>query len=223
MASTNEIKKELFAFVDGMDEATLVSEAEKDDLKALCDALCPLTPTPRPIDAQDKAEGVWLTRFASFGAKHSDSQPLQHETDLKLQSFGNLPSAPARVLKLHQEIEQSSKAYNNVVFVSNMAGDTQAVILMEGQYEGDSENPQRYSVAFQRVSLVANDGKTDDELRTAFGLDAHAELAKSFRPPRLHSDIVYVDEDLRINYGSLGGFYVLQRLPTPGFSVPLNH
>lgn len=222
MTTVNEIKSDVFSFVDEMDELTLVSEAEKDRLRGLCDQLCPLTPTPRPIENQEVAEGVWLTRFASFGAKHSDSQPLQHETNLKLQSFGNLPSAPARVLRLHQEIEQSSKAYNNVVFVSNSAGDTEAVILMEGIYSGSDDNPQRYSVAFQRVSLRALDGKSDAELRQAFELEPDAVLSKEFRPPRLHSDIVYVDEDIRINYGSLGGFYVLTKLSSPGFSVPLN-
>ncbi len=222
MATAEELKAQILSFLDGTDESQLVSEAEKDQLRNWCDALCEHTPTPQPINEQSAAEGVWLTRFASFGAKHSDSQPLQHDTDLKLQSFGNLPSAPARVKRLHQEIEQSSKAYNNVVFIENAAGDTDAVILMEGVYSGDDENLQRYSVGFQRVSLQGLNGESDDALRQAFGIDGEGELSKEFRPPKLHSDIVYVDDDLRINYGSLGGFYVLQKLSEPGFSVPLN-
>ena len=222
MTTREQLKAEILAYVDGLDETVLPSEAERDELRALCDQLCPLTPTPRPIEAQDKPEGVWRTRFASFGAKHSDGQPLQHETNLKLQSFGNLPSAPARVTRMHQEIEQDSKAYNNVVYVTNAAGDTDAVILMEGRYSGDPDNPQRYSVAFQKVSLNPLNGQSEAELRAAFDIDDDAVLSKEFRPPSLHSDIVYVDEDLRINYGGLGGFYVLSRIDEPGYSVPLN-
>ncbi|MEO0575565.1 MAG: PAP/fibrillin family protein [Pseudomonadota bacterium] len=223
MSSIDHIKQRIMAFVDDMVETTLVSETRKDELRALCDAICPLTPTPRPIDSQGASEGVWLTRFASFGAKHSDNKPLQHDTNLMLQSFGNLPNVPARVTKLHQEIEVASKAYNNVVFVTNPKGDCDAVIVMEGKYSGDDEHPQRYYVAFEQVSLKALGGQTDDALRAAFGIDPETPLSKEFRPPKLHSDIVYVDEDLRINYGSLSGFYVLERLKTPGFSVPLNH
>ncbi|MFK8052910.1 MAG: PAP/fibrillin family protein [Woeseiaceae bacterium] len=222
MQTAADIKKKILSFVDGMDETVLVSEDEKNHLRALCDELCPMTPTPRPIEQQEVPEGVWLTRFASFGAKHSDNQPPQHDTNLMLQSFGNLPKVPARVTKLHQEIEQASKAYNNVVYVQNPAGDTKAVIVLEGVYSGDEENPQRYSVAFHRVGLRALDGQSDDELRAGFGINADTPLSKEFRPPKLHSDIVYVDDDIRINYGSLGGFYLLQRINTPGFSVPLN-
>ena len=222
MSNAAELKQQILTYVDGLDEMTLPSVAEKDELRALCDELCPLTPTPRPIEQQEVPEGVWRTRFASFGAKHSDGQPLQHETNLKLQSFGNLPSVPARVTHMHQEIEQESKAYNNVVYVTNSAGDTRAVIVMEGRYSGDDDNPQRYSVEFHRVSLRTVDGEPADDLREAFGIDADAPLAVEFRPPKLHSDIVYVDEDIRINYGSLGGFYVLQRVQEPGFSVALN-
>ncbi|MEM8983350.1 MAG: PAP/fibrillin family protein [Pseudomonadota bacterium] len=222
MPTREELKHQILEFTRGLDESVLPSEAERDELRALCDQLCPHTPTPRPIDQQEVSQGVWLTRFASFGVKHTEGQPLQHDTNLKLQSFGKLPSAPARVHKLHQEIEVSSKAYNNVVFVSNAAGDTDAVIVMEGVYSGDDENPQRYAVAFQKVSLQSSNGLSDDDLRAAFGIEGDEPLSKEFRPPKLHSDIVYVDEDLRINYGGLGGFYVLQRTTEPGFSVPLN-
>ncbi|MEM1261301.1 MAG: PAP/fibrillin family protein [Pseudomonadota bacterium] len=223
MSTKEELKNQILKFVAGLDEQVLPTEAERDELRALCDQLCPHTPTPRPIDNQEVAEGVWVTRFASFGVKHSEGQPLQHDTNLTFQSFGKLPSAPVRVHKLHQEIEQSSKAYNNVVFVSNAAGDTDAIIVMEGVYSGDDENPQRYSVAFQKVSLKSANGLSDDAMRAAFGIEGDAPLSKEFRPPKLHSDIVYVDDDLRINYGGLGGFYVLQRTTEPGFSVPLNH
>ena len=63
---------------------------------------------------------------------------------------------------------------------------------MHGRYGPDQGNPKRYMVEFYRVA---------------------------FRPIPFHSDIVYLDDDLRINYGKLGGFYVLERLNEPGHSV----
>ena len=222
MSERADLKAKIFAFVDQLDETIVASEEEKGQLRSLCDELCQYTPCPEPFNNQHVSEGVWLTRFASFGAKHSDSQPIQHDTNLMLLSFGNLPNVPVRVTSMHQEIEESSAAYNNVVFIQNPAGDTKAVVVMDGVYSGDEDNLQRYSVAFTGVRLESNDGSDEAELRQAFGIDTDVPLQKEFRPPKLHSDIVYVDEDLRINYGGLGGFYVLQRLSSKGFSVPLN-
>lgn len=223
MSEQADLKRKIFAFVDQLDETVVASEEDKDQLRGLCDELCQYTPCPEPINNQHVSEGVWLTRFASFGAKHSDSQPLQHDTSLMLLSFGNLPKVPVRVTSMHQEIEESSAAYNNIVFIQNPSGDAKAVVVMDGVYTGDEENLQRYSVAFTGVRLESADDSSDEAaLRQAFGIDADVPLKKEFRPPKLHSDIVYVDDDMRINYGGLGGFYVLQRLTSKGFSVPLN-
>lgn len=223
MSDRTDLKRRIFAFVDQMDETTLISEDEKDELRAMCDELSQHTPCPEPINNQQVSEGVWLTRFASFGAKHSDEQPLQHDTNLQFLSFGNLPKAAVSVTHMHQEIEAASAAYNNIVFVQNSDGDANAVIVMEGEYSGDDDNPQRYSVAFTSVRMESADSSSDEAaLRQAFDIEADAPLMKEFRPPKLHSDIVYVDDDMRINYGGLGGFYVLQRLTSKGFSVPLN-
>ena len=223
MRSKQAIKSDILEFVDTMDESVLVNEAEKDRLKGLCDELLPHTAEPDPIDNPAAAEGVWLTRFASFGAKHSDNQPIRHTSNLLLQSFGNLPKVDVNVVKLHQEIERTTQAYNNVVYVRNPADTATGIVLMKGQYSRDEDNnTQRYAVAFTGVGFYPGDGQSEAQLREEFGIDTDAELEKSFRPPKLHSDIVFVDEDMRINYGALGGFYVLQRLQQPAYSVALN-
>ncbi len=222
MSKRAELKQQVLDLVDGFDETVLCTEAQKDQLKALCDELCPLTPEPRPIDNQQAAQGVWLTRFASFGVKHSDNQPMQHMTNLRRTSFGNLSGGDVYVTRLLQEIEQTTQAYNNVLEVRNPAGDATAIILMEGKYSRDEDDPQRYAVDFSRVSITSSDGCDEAQLRDKFDIADDAPLAVDFRPPRLHSDIVYVDDDLRINYGKLGGFYVLTRTSEKGYSVALN-
>ena len=56
-------------------------------------------------------------------------------------------------------------------------------------------------------------------MRSALGFTSGESLREELKPPRLHSDIVYLDRDTRINLGSLGGFYVLRRLDEPSVSV----
>ncbi len=221
MSDATEIKQRIFGFLDPMDESALISEEEKDQLKSWCDDLCQHTAVPEPINDLPAAAGVWRSRFASFGAKHSDNQPMMHLTNLKLQSFGNLPSTPARVTDLLQEIDVENRAYNNVVHVSNEAGDASAVVVMFGRYEGADDNPQRYGVAFYRVALFCTDGRDDADFRAAFGIDPEVPLDVEFRPPALYSDIVYLDDDTRINYGKLGGFYVLSRDTRAAYSLHL--
>ena len=220
MSEPSNSKQKIFEFLDTMDESVLVSEAEKDQLKAWCDSLSEHTPVPDPANQQQAAAGVWRSRFASFGAKHSDSMPLKHTSNLAIQSFGNLPKVTVKVEALLQEIHVESKAYNNVVHLTNEAGDATAVLVMFGRYDCDEENPQRYGVSFYRVALFCGDDRDDAAFRAAFGIDGDTQLDKEFKPPALYSDIVYLDEDSRINYGKLGGFYVLTRDPTAPYSIP---
>ena len=214
-----QLKHRMLAFLAAQDPAVLISEPDKHTLKAMIDELVPLTPVPEPIKHPEKAAGVWNSLFASFGAKHSDEKPIRHTSNLAFQSFGKLPMATIHVTNIHQEITVEDQAYNNVIFVANEPRTASAAVVMKGRYAEDHDNPQRYSVAFSNVSLQGTDGQTDEALREQFGLAADTALSVDFKPPTLHSDIVYLDDDLRINFGSIGGFYVLQRLDRAGFSI----
>ena len=211
------IKKRLLEFVDAMDPSVAVSEPTEQRLKSLCDDLAEHTPVTAPMDNQQLAQGIWLNRFASFGAQQSRRQPMLHATTLTTLSFGNLPDAPMHTTRIVQEIEASTKAYNNVVYVANGAGDAHGVVVMYGRYSPTDDDPQRYGVEFYRVAFEPLGQATATELRQSFGIDPDAPLDREFGPARFYSDIVYLDDDTRINYGQLGGFYVLQR---PGAARP---
>jgi hypothetical protein len=213
------LKNEILAFVADLDPTVLINESDKASLKSMLDELTTLTPVPEPIRHTDQVEGVWESLFTSFGAKHSDDQPMKHTTTLAVQSFGNFPMVPVHVNEITQEILSETQAYNNVVFVQNEDRSANAIIVVEGNYSEDPEDPKRFQVSFSGVSLNGADGQSDAELREQFGLDPDEPLRKEFRPPALHSDIVYLDEDVRINYGKLGGFYLLRRLDREGYSI----
>ena len=219
MTKPAELKKEILGFIADHDPSVLMGEADKTQLKGMLDELLPFTQVPRPIKDQHRVEGVWTSLFTSFGAKHSDDKPMLHTSTLAFQSFGKLPMVPAHVTRIDQEILAETGAYNNVVAVQNEARTANAIIVMQGRFSEDPDNPQRFCVSFSNVSLNAADGQSEDELREQFGLADDVALAKSFRPPTLHSDIVYLDDDMRVNYGSMGGFYVLRRLQREGYSI----
>ena len=133
--------------------------------------------------------------------------------------FNNLPDAPLRLLEIEQEIHAVSKDYNNVHIVETLDGGLRAHLIVFGHYAIEADTPKRYAVEFSRVGLVSPDGISDAELRRVFGFAADQSLDISFKPPKLHSDVVYCDDDLRINFGSMGGVYVMTRLDHGGHSV----
>lgn len=219
MNDQQENKQRVLDFLSTQDPAVLISEPDKAHLKGLIDALVPFTAVPEPIKHKHKAAGVWNSLFASFGAKHSDEKPVQHSSNLGFQSFGKLPMTPIHVHTIHQEITADTHAYNNVIYVHNEARNAEAAIVMKGTYSEDPDNAQRYPVAFYNVSLQGTQNQSPRQLREQFGLESGVDLDVDFKPPTLHSDIVYLDDDIRINFGSIGGFYVLQRSDREGFSI----
>ena len=44
-------------------------------------------------------------------------------------------------------------------------------------------------------------------------------MVAEMKPPRVSSDVVYLDDEIRINLGSLGGMYLLRRSTEPPFSL----
>ena len=79
--------------------------------------------------------------------------------------------------------------------------------------------PQRYVVNFYRGQIRGQNGESDEEIRAAFGFEPNVEIDFELKSPPLHSDIVYCDDDMRINFGSVGGKYILTRKTSPWLSV----
>jgi hypothetical protein len=98
-------------------------------------------------------------------------------------------------------------------------GKMRAHFIVYGRYNVLPDHPQRYMVEFYKVALEAIDGTGDKELREAFHLPPDMPLVVEMKPPKLHSDVVFCDEDMRINFGSMGGAYVMKRNHHSGYSV----
>ncbi len=219
MNDVTTLKAALLAAINASDEEGRYSDSGLDAIHALIGELIPHTSIPRPIDEQARVAGPWKSLFAQFGPKHTAGKPITHETSFKLLTFNSFPDAPLRLLEIEQEIHAVSKDYNNVHIIETIGGELRAHLIVFGHYAIEADTPLRYGVEFSRVGLVSPEGVGDTELRRAFGFAAEQSLNVSFKPPKLHSDVVYCDDDLRINFGSMGGVYVMTRLHHGGHSV----
>jgi len=219
MADVAAIKAQLNQAIDACLPDGTYDDETFDSIHALIADLVPLTPTPSPLNSQEFVAAPWGSRFAQFGPKHTAGKPIQHETTMALQSFGQFPKVPILVHNIDQEIRVDGAHYNNVTGVSTPDGAHTATLIVWGRYDVTDENPVRYSVDFYAIELRAPDGVSDEDLRAQFGLEEGFDLTREMKPPKLHSDIVYCDDDMRINFGSMGGVYVMTRLDTPGKSV----
>jgi hypothetical protein len=204
-------KEKLLTLIDQADAAGSFTDESFAQLATIVDELRPLTAVPAPMDALDQVEGVWETVFAHFGAKHSAGKPKVHDSNLKVQSFNAFEPIPIRVLNLCQEIAREGSAYNNVVDFMAADGVTPGVIIVHGRFREEPDNRQRFAVDFHAVELRPAPESDEATLRAALGFDQAQSLTVTLKPPRLHSDVIYLDDELRINAGSLGGLYVLRR------------
>lgn len=203
--------RRLLAHIDLHDTPSGYTEEAFAEIGQLVDVLRPLTLIAAPMDAQERVEGRWETLFAHFGARHSAFKAKVHDSNLKIQSFNLLPPAPVRIERICQEIARAGAAYNNVIDFIAMDGATRGLIILHGRYREDAENRQRFAVDFYRFELRPQAGVSEAALLAALGLPADMALVHELTPPRLHSDVIYLDDDLRINTGSFGGLYVLRR------------
>ncbi len=213
-----DLKQTLLQQIEAADDDGKYSEAQFDRLMQAIEDLRPLSPIPQPMDEQEKVASPWRTLFACFGPKHSAGKTLVHDTLLSYQSFNKFPAVPVRVTGLEQEIHAVTREYNNLAYLTAPDGATTAVAITRGRYDEDADNRQRYSVTFHSVELISQAGSSIDDLRRAFDLPEDQPMKVELKA-NFHSDVVFCDETLRINFGSVGGVYVLERLHHGGTSV----
>ncbi|MCC5867415.1 MAG: hypothetical protein JJU27_02795 [Gammaproteobacteria bacterium] len=210
MSDAQQLKARLHACVDTADEAGGLDEENFTTLMGLINDLAQVNPYVA-AERPDIVAGSWSTLFASFGARHSSGKTVRHAADLKIHSLGQLPSAAMQVLSIVQEIDEQGEAYNNVVDFECGEDDTPGRLIVRGRFSCEATAPIRYQVGFYRAEVLPRDGATQATLCAGLGFNDGEPLSAEFKPPPFYSDILFVDEELRINRGNFGGVYVLAR------------
>ncbi len=189
------------------------------ELVAMVDKLAPLSPIPEPARNLSAVTGSWSSLYAAFGVGHSKGKSHQDESTLGLQTFKAFPDTPIHLSEIIQEIGLEPNLYNNVVVFETTSGSCKGVIIIHGTYEPDPEDPRRFRVVFTSAELRGLEGVDDAALRRSLGAPDDYALKRDFKPARLHSDVVYVDDTMRINIGGMGGVYVLERRSEAAISL----
>ena len=215
----DNIKSDLVSAINNTNADGTYSDECYEDIQVLMDKLSALTPTPRPFDKQDFITDHWGTLYAQFGPRHTAGKSVAHDNMFHFVSWSKLPKLPFRNLDLRQEIHHETGDYNNVHLIQPIGGGIECYYTVYGRYIVEKDLPQRYVVDFYRGQIRGQNGESDEDIRAAFGFDSDVDIDFDLKSPPLHSDIVYCDEDMRINFGSVGGKYILMRKKSPWLSV----
>jgi hypothetical protein len=214
-----ELKIELRATIDASLPDRSYDDVGFARIHELIAHLREVNPTPSPYASQEFVASPWRSIYSQFGPRHTAGKPTRHQTTMNLQSFNLFPKVDMFVEDIDQEIRVRDRHYNNIMTVSPLDRSLSADLIVWGRYTMTEEHPQRYTVGFYASELRSAHGASDDEIRQAFGIPADSPMRSDLKPPKLHSDVVYCDEDLRINFGSMSGIYILERLTTAGRST----
>jgi hypothetical protein len=95
-------------------------------------------------------------------------------------------------------------------------------LIVRGRYAEDpSRDPKRFGIEFYLAELLPAGNLSPQALRVGLGLEPGFALSHALKAAKLYSDVVYLDDQIRINRGGLGGLYVLRRLAEPELSIPV--
>lgn len=229
MVGVNEerakLRDELLSIISTHKEGFASGSPESKRIDELIDLLSPLTPYPRALDHAAVFGGRWEGNYYSIGRLIGGSgaagQGVGVVTSLKVFSMGRLPDVPSQFLGTGLEVDPETGAYN---FFSNLAVGEKMVPsfqVMYGTYQQREENPDRFFVEFTRVAIYPADLDMDlREYCALTGIESPAHLFADMNPtPKLWSHVAYMEDEMRIQLGQLGGHYVLFKTDKPMLSL----
>jgi hypothetical protein len=216
IAAREDIKTALLSLIRKIDEG---ETQNANELPGLIDSLTPLSPIPDPINHLPAISGSWTNLYAKFGAGRSQGKSNHDDSTLGLQSFRAFPDVAVHITGIDQEIGIVPNAYNNVVFFETMGDRVPGTIIVHGTYEPHDADPKRFNITFYAAEIQPRGAATETELRRALGMGADEPLKRDFKPAKFYSDVVYLDDTTRVNFGGMGGVYVLERRPGPALSL----
>ncbi|MDX2223629.1 MAG: hypothetical protein SFV21_12815 [Rhodospirillaceae bacterium] len=225
MSDRDRLRAELVSIIATHKEGFASGTPESKRIDELIDALAPLTPYPNPMDHAQVFRGHWSGDYFNFGklvgGSGSRDQGVGVTVSLKEFSMGRLPDIPATFMASGLEIEPESGAYN---FVSQFALGHNRVPSYHfafAFYRRKEEQLDRFFVDFAGFRVAPVDQAMPmAEFADAIGVDDPALLSAELNPrAKLWSRVVYMDDDLRIQLGQLGGHYILLKTDRPMYSL----
>ncbi|MFL2769371.1 MAG: hypothetical protein ACJZ9F_00030 [Rhodospirillaceae bacterium] len=219
------LRAELLKIIETHKEGFASGTPESRRINALIDELAEHTPYPRALDHADVYRGHWVGNYYNFGrlvgGDGLKDQGTGLTTSLRAFSMGRLPDVPATHAGNALEINPTTGQYN--FYGRLLVGEEQidSHHFTYGRFTQKEENPSRFYVEFDKFEIApADPSMSPEDYCKATGIDTPEDLAADLVPsPRLWSDVVYMDDDMRIQLGQLGGYYILFRKGIVMYSV----
>ena len=225
MSKREDLKAELVNIIETHKEGFASGTPEAKRIDALIDEISEHTVYPRALDHRHIYGGHWASEYVNIGrlvgGDGASDQGMGVTTSLRVFSMGRLPDVPATHIGSALEIEPEAGLYN---FYSRLqVGDAQVEThhFTYGRFKQKEENPDRFFVEFDRFEITPVDSSMSlEDYCAATGIEAPEELTASLSPsPKLWSHVTYMDDDMRIQLGQLGGHYIMFKTDLPMYSI----
>jgi hypothetical protein len=225
MADRIALRRELLDLIATHKEGFGSGTPESQRIDALIDELLPLSPYADALAHPEVYRGHWTAEYHSIGklvgGAGAQNQGVGVTASLKVFSMGRMPDIPARFLGNGLEIDPESGAYNFIAHFELGEKRVPAYHFSLASYRRKPEQPRRFFVDFEGFRVVPVDPDMSMEHFAAeVGIDDPAQLSVTLHPTtKLWSDVAYMDDDLRIQLGQLGGHYVMRKTNLPMYSI----
>jgi hypothetical protein len=221
LALRRELLEIIATHQEGFDSGT----PESARIDAIIDELEPLTFYPDAMNFPDVFRGHWSGDYYNIGrligGKGAHNKGRGVTTSLKVWSMGRLPDIPSQFLGSGLEINPDTGEYN---FFSHFTIGEKAVPAYHfafAKYRTVAEEMDRFFVDFDKFKIVpADHDMTMEEFVEETGLGSMDNVeAKIETPPKLWSRVPYMDDEMRVQLGKLGGHYILFKTDRPMYSI----
>ena len=225
MTDRNALRRELLDLIATHKEGFASGTPESQRIDTLIDELLPLSPYANALDHPEVFRGHWAAEYHNIGklvgGAGAQNQGVGVTASLKVFSMGRLPDIPARFLGNGLEIDPATGFYNFVAHFELGEKRVPTYHFSLARYQRRAENLRRFFVEFEGFSVVPVDpAMSMAQFAAEIGVDDPALLSHTLHPKtKLWSDVAYMDDDLRIQLGQLGGHYVMRRTDLPMYSI----
>lgn len=225
MAQREELRAELLELIQNNKEGLGAQTPATQRIDALIDELVQVTKYPGALNHPEVFKGHWAGVYVSFGrlvgGDGATNQGTGVTTSLRVFSMGRLPDVPAQQVYSGLEIKPDSGTYNFYARYIIGKNKIDSHHLTYGRFKRKDENPDRFFVEFDKFEILPVDPDMSlDDYRTAIGAASTDKLSAVLSPsPKLWSHVAYMDDEIRIHLGQMGGHYVMRKTALPMYAL----
>ena len=225
MSSRDALLQELLRLISTHKEGFKSGTPESKRIDALIDELSPLSPYPNALDHPEVFRGHWAADYHNIGrlvgGAAAKDEGIGVTVSLKVFSMGRLPDIPSTFLGNGLEIDPQTGDYNFVAQFLLGERRIPSHHFSFAKYHRREENLRRFFVEFTGFKVVPADASMSmEDFAHETGVDDPALLSAELQPrPKLWSEVAYMDDQVRVQLGQLGGHYVMLRTDRPMYSI----